>query len=133
MAALELSTTPDFFHNAAECEDSAVCSYVLILCMLLHREEDVHQLRTNGILQGGAGFTNKQALRFFTSLHNCLRPGWYYVLVMIQIEDYRNKRWIWIKVYGFVYRNWKTIVGIGSAIGAFVTILKTLQSLKGQH
>jgi hypothetical protein len=130
MAALELCSTPDFFDDEAEYEDSAVCSYLLLLCMLVHREEDVHQLRTKGILRG-AGFTNKEALRFFTSLHNCLGLGSCFAHVMAQIESYRIRRWIWIKMYAFVFRNWKTIVGVGSAIGAFATILKTLKSLKG--
>jgi len=74
MAALELCTTPDFFDDhTAEFEDSAVCSYLLLLSMLMHREEDVHELRTNGILQG-AGLNNNKTLDFFTSLHS-LRKG----------------------------------------------------------
>ncbi|CAL4990695.1 unnamed protein product [Urochloa decumbens] len=132
MAAFVLCTTPDFLDEDAEKEDSAACSYLLLLCMLLHREEDVHQLRTKGILQG-AGLTNKEVLRFFTSLHNCLGLGSCYGLVMLQIESYRIRRWVWIKVYAFVCRNWKTIVGVGSAIGAFASILKTLKSLKGHN
>ncbi|CAL4990688.1 unnamed protein product [Urochloa decumbens] len=133
MAALELCTTPDFFDDNAEFQDSAACSYLLLLCMLVHREEDVHQLRTKGILRGGAGLTNKEALRFFTGLNNCLRHGSCYVLVMAHIESYKMRMWIWIKVYAFLYRNLKTIVAVGSAIGAFATILKTLKSLKGTH
>jgi hypothetical protein len=102
--------------------------------MLVHREEDVHQLRTKGILKGGAGLTNKEALRFFTSLRSCLRPGKDYAYVMLQIARYRLRMWIWIMLYAFGCRNWKTIVGIGSAIGAFAGIIKTLKSLKGtQH
>jgi hypothetical protein len=49
MAALELCTTSDF--QDAEDEDSAVCSYVLILAMLVAREEDVQWLRTRHVLQ----------------------------------------------------------------------------------
>jgi hypothetical protein len=63
MVALELSTT----HYKDE--ESAVCSYLHLLSMLVHREEDVQELRTRGILQG-AGLTNKEALEFFTSFQN---------------------------------------------------------------
>lgn len=100
--------------------------------MLVHREEGVHQLRTKGILQG-AGLSNKEVLSFFTGLHNSLRLGYCYAVVMEQIESYRMKRRIWIKVYSFFYRYWKTVIGLVSAIAAFATIIKTLQSLKGSH
>ena len=131
MAALELCTTPDFFDDKAEFEDSAVCSYLLLLCMLMHREEDVHELRTKGILRGGAGLNNKKTLDFFTSLQS-LRTGSCYALVMIEIENYRNKR-PWIKVYAFLYNNWKYIVSVVSAFGGFIGIITALMKLKGAH
>jgi len=131
MAALELCTTPDFFDDhTAEFEDSAVCSYLLLLSMLMHREEDVHELRTNGILQG-AGLNNNKTLDFFTSLHS-LRKGRCYALVMVEIQNYRNKR-PWIKVYKFVYNNWKYIVAVGSTISGIIGIIVTLMKLKGAH
>ena len=68
MAALELCTTSNFLAPEAADEDSAVCSYLLLLSMLVHREEDVHELRTRHLLQGGAGLVNKDALSFFTML-----------------------------------------------------------------
>ena len=131
MAALELCTTPDFSDDKAEFEDSAVCSYLLLLCMLMHREEDVHELRTKGILRGGAGLNNKKTLNFFTSLQS-LRTGSCYALVMIEIENYRNKR-PWIKVYAFLYNNWKYIVAVVSAFGGFIGIITALMKLKGAH
>ena len=131
MAALELCTTPDFSDDKAEFEDSAVCSYLLLLCMLMHREEDVHELRTKGILRGGAGLNNKKTLNFFTSLQS-LRTGSCYALVMIEIENYRNKR-PWIKVYAFLYNNWKYIVAVVSAFGGFIGIITALMRLKGAH
>ncbi|CAD6255426.1 unnamed protein product [Miscanthus lutarioriparius] len=131
MAALELCTTPDFFDAEAEFEDSAVCSYLLLLCMLMHREEDVHELRTKGILQGGAGLNNKKTLDFFTSLQS-LRKGRCYALVMVEIQNYRNKR-PWIKVYAFLYNNWKYIVAVGSAFSGFIGIITALMKLKGAH
>jgi len=45
MAALELCTTTDFFFVK---EDSAVCSYLRLLCMMVHREEDVQELGAKG-------------------------------------------------------------------------------------
>jgi len=131
MAALELCTTPDFFDDKAEFEDSAVCSYLLLLCMLMHREEDVHELRTKGILRGGAGLNNKKTLDFLTSLQS-LRIGRCYALLMVEILNYRNKR-PWIKVYAFLYNNWKYIVAIGSAFGGFIGIITALMKLKAAH
>ena len=93
MAALELCTTPRFLGGQPR-ECSAVCSYLLLLCMLMHREEDVHQLRRKGILQGGAGLSNKEALDFFTSLQS-LRRGRVYIRVMLEIQGYRMRRWGW--------------------------------------
>ncbi|XP_066354820.1 uncharacterized protein [Miscanthus floridulus] len=127
MAALELCTTPNFLN--AKAEDSAVCSYLLLLCMLMHREKDVHELRTKGILQGGAGLKNKTTLDFFTSLQS-LRRGRCYANVMVKIQIYRNKR-PWIKVYAFLYNNWKYIVAVASAFGGFIGIITALMRLKG--
>ncbi|CAN6363306.1 unnamed protein product [Urochloa humidicola] len=134
MAALELCTTPDFFDNdnKAKDEDSAVCSYLLLLCMLVHRKEDVHQLRTKGILQGGGGLSNTNALKFFTRLQS-LRFGRCCGHVMVQIESYRIKRQMRIKMYAFIRNNWKTIIGVFSAIGVFGSILSAIKSLKGAH
>jgi hypothetical protein len=132
MAALELCTTPDFFMDRdkkkVKHEDSAVCSYLLLFCMLMHREEDVHELRKKGILKG-AGLTNKKALQFFTSLES-LRKGRSYARVMVAIEDYRMKRRWWLKLYTFWYRNQKTIGWAASAIGGFIGIIVTLMKLK---
>ncbi|CAO1939903.1 unnamed protein product [Urochloa humidicola] len=130
MAALELSTTSNFRH--ARAEDSAVCSYLRLLAMLVNREEDVHQLRTKGILQGGSGLTNKEALDFFTRLQSRLPHGQCYVHTMIQIENYRLKRRIRIKVYAFVYRNIKTIITVITVTAALTGIFGTLMSLKAR-
>nr|CAB3460078.1 unnamed protein product [Digitaria exilis] len=103
-AALELCTTPDFFDKEAQFEDSAVCSYLLLLSMLMHREADVHELRTKGILQG-SGLTDNQTLDLFTSLHS-LRQGRCYANVMVRIAVYRATRPI--KVYKFIHKKKKT-------------------------
>ncbi|KAJ1277024.1 hypothetical protein BS78_05G262500 [Paspalum vaginatum] len=127
MAALELCTTPDF--EEVEDEESAVCSYLLLLAMLVDREEDVHELRTKRVLQGGGGLTNKEALDFFTSLQD-LRAGSTYLRTMLEIENYRETRLVQTRLHAFVYKNMKTIVAVFSAIGALVGIFGTLKGLK---
>ncbi|KAF8725747.1 hypothetical protein HU200_020299 [Digitaria exilis] len=106
MAALELCTTPNFFDDAAGIEDSAVCSYLLLLRMLMHREADVHELRKKGILQG-AGLTDNQTLDLFTSLHS-LRQGRCYAHVMVQIAAY--KMVMPINFYAFIHKKKKTFL-----------------------
>ncbi|KAF8644993.1 hypothetical protein HU200_066263 [Digitaria exilis] len=111
MAALELCTTPDFLDTY--CEDSTVCSYLRLLCMLVQKEADVDLLRTEGILQGGAMLTNQEALRLLTNLHSYLRLGCYYGRVMVEI-DHHKLMW-WIRVCAFGYRHWKKGFAIISA------------------
>jgi hypothetical protein len=129
MAALELCTTSNF--QEAEPEDSAVCSYLLLLSLLVHREEDVQELRTKHLLQGGAGLINKDALTFFTRLQSLpLRGSKCYVRIMMEIETYKVKRQMQIKVHAFFYKNQRTIFAIFSVVGVLVSILGTLMSLK---
>ena len=127
MAALELCTTSNFLAPEAADEDSAVCSYLLLLSMLVHREKDVHELRTRHLLQGGAGLSNKEALDFFTSLQS-LRQGRCYARVMVQIENYRRKR-PWIKVYALCYR-YRTTIDIAWATSALVGFISIIVTLK---
>ncbi|KAF8645021.1 hypothetical protein HU200_066224 [Digitaria exilis] len=130
MAALELCMTPSF--HDAEDEASAVCSYLLLLGMMVEREEDVHELRRRRLLQGGGGHTNKAALEFLTSLQG-LRLGSRYVRTMEEIESYKVRRWMSTKVHAFVYKNMKTILTVVSSTAAVVGILGTLKSLKVIH
>ncbi|KAG2564137.1 UPF0481 protein At3g47200-like [Panicum virgatum] len=123
MAALELCMTPSFLD--AKDEDSVVCSYLLLLSMLVHRVEDVHELRTKGILQGGTGLTDKEALEFFKSLHG-LPLGSYYAFIMVEIESYRVSRRIRTKVHSFIHKKKNTIFRILSIIVAIVGIFGTL-------
>lgn len=127
MAALELCTVKSF--TAAVVHDSAACSYLLILAMLVNREEDVQVLRSTGLLQGGGGLNDTQALSFFTSLQG-LRLGICYNHVMQHIESYKDKSWMWTKLYAFLYKNWKIITGAVAAFGSVGTIIGTLQSIK---
>ena len=124
MAALELCTTTDFFFVK---EDSAVCSYLRLLCMMVHREEDVQELRAKGILQG-AGLTNNETLDFFIRFQG-LPYGLCYARVFYGIDTYRLNRWISIMVHTFVYRNNKTILTTFSVLSVVASILGTLKSL----
>ena len=124
MAALELCTTTDFFFVK---EDSAVCSYLRLLCMMVHREEDVQELRAKGILQG-AGLTNNETLDFFIRFQG-LPYGLCYARVFYGIDTYRVNRWISIMVHTFVYRNNKTILTTFSVLNVVASILGTLKSL----
>ncbi|KAF7010591.1 hypothetical protein CFC21_024990 [Triticum aestivum] len=125
MAALELCTTPDF--SEADDERSTVCSYLCLLGMVTDRVEDVQQLRTNHILQGGAGLTNEDALRLFISLEKHLRPGRCYLRTMLEIENYRVHRPARTMVYRFGYKNMKTIISVVTIVGALVGLLEAVK------
>ncbi|KAK3164462.1 hypothetical protein QOZ80_1AG0018950 [Eleusine coracana subsp. coracana] len=124
MAAHELCTTSNFQDEDVKDEASAVCSYLLLLAMLVAREEDVQKLRTNHILLG-AGLADSEVLDFFTKLHG-LRLGSSYVRTMIEIQRYTMKRPRWIKWYAFYYRNKTTFAQIGSFTVGIATIIATI-------
>ncbi|GJN01286.1 hypothetical protein PR202_ga18540 [Eleusine coracana subsp. coracana] len=125
MAAHELSVNKKI--EDAEDEDSAVCSYLQLLAVLVRRKEDVHELRTKRILVG-VGVTDKEAFDFFSGIQG-LRLGSSYARIMGQIEDYRSRRRVRTKVHAFLYRNGKTIVTVFSVMAALVGVLKALQPL----
>jgi hypothetical protein len=127
MAALELCTTSNFTHGADE--ESAVCSYLLFLAMLVDKEEDVQELRTKRLLQGGGGLSNREALDFLASVQG-LRLGSRYVCIMEDIQNYREKWRTRTSVHAFLYRNIKIIAAVLSAIVTIVSILGTLLSIK---
>ncbi|GJM91662.1 hypothetical protein PR202_ga08061 [Eleusine coracana subsp. coracana] len=97
--------------------------------MLVDREEDVQELRTKGLLQGGGGLNNRDALDFLTSVQT-LRLGSCYVRIMEDIETYRMTRRTRTNVHAFFHRNIKIVAAILSAIVTVVSILGTLISLK---
>jgi hypothetical protein len=127
MAALELCTIESF--GAATDEDSAVCSYVLLLANLVSREEEVQELRERGLLQRGGGLSNEEALRFFTSFQR-LRFGPCYYRIMEQIEAYRENNWTKTKLHAFLHNHKKTIAAVVTGIGAVGGIIGTLLSIK---
>ncbi|KAJ1277060.1 hypothetical protein BS78_05G265100 [Paspalum vaginatum] len=132
MAALELSSTLHFSSDRAEHEQSAVCSYLLLFTMFVDRKEDVHELRTKGLLQGGSGLTDSEALYFFTSLQS-LRLGGRYVQIMEDIEQYRTSRRMRTIIHTVYYNNKKTIITVFSVVAGVISILGTLKSLQGRH
>ncbi|XP_022685336.1 uncharacterized protein LOC111258369 [Setaria italica] len=130
MAALELCTVQSFMAKKQDEEDSAVCSYLLLLAKLVYREEDVHELRVRGLLLGGGGLTNEEALRFFTGLQG-LRRGPYYFRVMDQIQIYRGEcKGIKTKLHGFFHNHKKTIAAVASGVVSVGGIIGTLLSIK---
>nr|CAB3492244.1 unnamed protein product [Digitaria exilis] len=129
MAAHELCTVESFSQAPGE-QDSAVCSYLMLLAMLVYREEDVHELRDRGLLEGGGGLTNEEALRFFSNLQG-LRLGKCYSRVMQEIESYKEIRRVKTRLHAFFYNYWKIILTFGTVIGSLVGIIVPLLSLKG--
>ena len=127
MVALELCTVKSF--SKAPVEDSVVCSYLLLLAMLVNREEDVQELRARGLLKGGGGLTNEEALHFFTSFQS-LRFGPCYNRVMRGIEIYKENRRMQTKLYAFYYNNKKIIAAGLTGIGVLVRIIGTLLSIR---
>jgi hypothetical protein len=96
--------------------------------MLMDREEDVHKLRSKRIVQGE--LTNLEMLHFFKSLIKHISGGPLYIEILEEIEDYRIKWWMFIKVHAFFYRNYKIVTAVLSIIGVLIGIFKVLLSLK---
>ncbi|KAF8737420.1 hypothetical protein HU200_014147 [Digitaria exilis] len=129
MAAFEICSVRSF--SGSPDEDSAVCSYLLLFSMIVDREEDVHELRTKHLLQGGGGLTNNEALHFFTRLSK-LRLGSRYYRIMKEIESYKVNRPMLTKFNVFFHKNKKAIITVVPIIAALIGILGTLMSLKSR-
>nr|TKW08099.1 hypothetical protein SEVIR_6G006500v2 [Setaria viridis] len=109
-------------------QQPVVCSYLAVLAMLMDRKEDVHELRAKRLVQGE--LTNRETLDFFKTLIKHISGGALYVRILEDIEDYKQKRRMWVKVYAFIYKNLKTIITVLSIIGVITGIFKTLLSLQ---
>ncbi|KAE8772064.1 hypothetical protein D1007_55982 [Hordeum vulgare] len=124
MAALEVCLAT----GVRDDEEPVVCSYLALLAMLMDREEDVHKLRSKRLVQGE--LTNKETLDFFKTLIKHISGGSLYIRILEEIEDYKLKRRIWIKICEYVYQNKKAIVTVLSLIGVLAGIFKALLSVK---
>ncbi|SPT19648.1 unnamed protein product [Triticum aestivum] len=118
---------PDFSEVVEE--KSAVCSYLCLLGMVTDSEEDVQQLRKKGILLGGAGLSNKDALELLNRVENRLRSGTHYLRTMVLIENYRKERPRRIKFHKFHYNYRKAIILTLSGIAGLASFLGALKSL----
>ncbi|KAJ1269598.1 hypothetical protein BS78_07G224000 [Paspalum vaginatum] len=123
MLALEVS-------SRAAYEDNPVRSYILLITMLMNREEDVHQLRAKRILHGS--FSDQRTLIFVKNLAEVTNYTKDHTLLLLDLEVYRRKRWMWVALHKFTYNNLKSIVTVFSTIGVLVGIFKTLFSIE-QH
>lgn len=120
MAAWEVCTAESYVE-----EDTVVCSYVGILAMLMHREDDVHQLRAVHLVEGE--LTDRETLDLFTSLSKHLPMGERYVSILASIEEYKLGRWLWIAVYRFVYLCFTKIATFFAAISSIAGVFKVFE------
>ncbi|XP_025822453.1 uncharacterized protein LOC112898326 [Panicum hallii] len=123
MVALEACSA-----TAGKNEEYTVSSYLLLLAMLINREEDVHELRVKHILHGDLG--DERTLRLLKNAADFICKTNQHSLLLEDLDAYKQKRWLRIAVHKFVYHNFKTIVTVFSIIGVLVGIFKTLLSLK---
>jgi hypothetical protein len=122
MAAFEVCTA---LHDS----EYIVSSYLALFAMLMHREEDVHELRAKHLIHGE--FTNKQTLHFFKGSHaGNLRPGNEFYSILRRLERYKGRSGLWIAIHKFVYNNLKAIVTVLSIIGVLAGIFKALLSIQ---
>ncbi|KAF7086554.1 hypothetical protein CFC21_089842 [Triticum aestivum] len=111
--------------------DYIVSSYLSLFAMFMDREEDVHKLRAKRLIHGE--FTNRQTLDFFKGRHaGNLLAGDDFYRILRRLERYKQRRWLWIAIHKFVYKNIKIIVAVLSIIGVLAGIFKALLSVK-QH
>jgi hypothetical protein len=128
MAAFEITSNP----RPNRGEDTAVCSYVQLLGMLMDREADVQELRSRRLLQGGGGLTDKETLDFFTSLQGVsVTMGLFYHRTIRDVEMYKQNRRRWVKVYAFCCKYKKTVVTVISAIITLSGVLGGLNKRLG--
>ncbi|KAL6861753.1 hypothetical protein ACP4OV_017453 [Aristida adscensionis] len=117
LAALEASTDMSWDRDGL-----LVSSYLSVLAMLIHRKEDMLELRDRGVLC--SRFSETQTLAFFKGLDRRLPVGQRYVLVLEEIETYKRHRPLRAGVRRFVVRNYKILGAILSVIGVLVGIFK---------
>ncbi|WVZ95955.1 hypothetical protein U9M48_041655 [Paspalum notatum var. saurae] len=113
----------------ATCADNfAVSSYVSAVSLLMNRAEDVQELRGKGVVV--SALSDETTLSSFKKLTAHVRVGYRYYDVFQRLQEYRQERWVWIAVHGFLYRNLKTIIAVISAIGVLAGLFKAILYLK---
>ncbi|KAL6857198.1 hypothetical protein ACP4OV_018580 [Aristida adscensionis] len=127
LAALEaVEATND---QSNDSDGHVVTSYISLLVTLMDQEEDVHKLRSKGVLSSRR-FSDAETLAFFKGLGRHLRLGYNYYAVMEDIYEYKRKRPVRIAVYRFVYEHHRLIVTVLSIASVLIGIFKALYSLK---
>ncbi|KAF8685319.1 hypothetical protein HU200_044022 [Digitaria exilis] len=114
--------------GAALPDNFAVSSFISVVAMLMNREEDVQELRSKGIVS--SAMSDMGTMEFFKWAVPHLRVGHRYYEVFQGLQEYRQKRWLWIAIHRFFFSNFKTIVAVLSIIGVLVGLFKTILSLK---
>ncbi|CAN6198187.1 unnamed protein product [Urochloa humidicola] len=139
----ELSLSPLFLNDVTACwlvnmaaleacaawdlDGFVVSSYLSVVAMLMDRKEDVHELRSKGVLR--SFFSNTQTLAFFKGLGRHLHLGGRYVVVLEQIESYKRNRPVRIAAHRFLYKNYRIIAAVLSVAGVVIGIFKALLAL----
>jgi hypothetical protein len=91
------------------------------------REDDVHKLRSQGLLHGPQ--SNIEMLTFFkTVMKHLPDSGSHFAHIMLKIAKYNNNSYC-AKVYKFVYNNLKTIIKVLSIIATLFGVYQAIQSL----
>nr|CAD1828574.1 unnamed protein product [Ananas comosus var. bracteatus] len=116
MVALERCTVDE--------SDYGVGSYLSVLALLMSGEEDVKELRLKRIMH--SVLSDRQTLDFFESLSLHLLPRDNYRYVLQRLNDYYRKRRVRVILHKFIYKNFKFILAVTSAVIFFVTILQTI-------
>ncbi|CAL5037734.1 unnamed protein product [Urochloa decumbens] len=140
----ELSLSPLFLNDVTACwlvnmaaleacaawdlDGFVVSSYLSVVALLMDRKEDVHELRSKGVLR--SLFSNTQTLAFFKDLGRHLRLGGRYIVVLEQIEAYKRNRPVRIAAHRFLYKNYRIIATVLSVAGVVIGIFKALLALK---
>ncbi|KAJ1261323.1 hypothetical protein BS78_09G020500 [Paspalum vaginatum] len=114
--------------GATYADNFAVSSYVSVVAMLMNRQEDMQELRTEGIVV--SALSDEATLAVFKDLAAHVRVGYRYYDVFQRLQEYRTERWLWIAVHRFLYRNMATILAVLSAVGVLAGIFQAILSLK---
>jgi hypothetical protein len=120
-AGLATSRSADNFAVGTRQDDNFfVSSYVSFFAKLVKRGEDVQELRAIG--------HHQQRYDRWSDTRLLQLAGELYFHISERIQQYKQKRWIWIRIHRFFYRNMKTILAVVTVVGALAGILKLIPS-----